>query len=144
MNHTFWHVWEIGLGMTSAIWRIFWQLFFANSFSHFRRFYRAGLIFFQTFSLQFKIQIPNGNSSKQKIKKKFRQIAEVIPSTISQTCKKVWLDTYLCLSVLEHAGVLDEAGKERISVFSINSPLVFVPPNMTIKCSSKIDQSKIN
>ena len=46
--------------------------------------------------------------------------------------------------MLGHAGTLDEAGIERISVFSVTSPLAFVPPNMTIKCSSKIDQSIIN
>ena len=37
--HTFLYGWEIVLGMTSAIWRIFLTAFFAISISHFRQFF---------------------------------------------------------------------------------------------------------
>ena len=43
--------------------------------------------------------------------------------------------------MLGHALILDDAGSDKSSVsFSISS-LEFLPPNMTINCSSEIDQS---
>ena len=43
--------------------------------------------------------------------------------------------------MLGHALILDEAGRDNNSVSFSISFLEFLPPNMTINCSSEIDQS---
>ena len=43
--------------------------------------------------------------------------------------------------MLGHALIRDEAGSDKSSVAFSISFLEFVPPNMTINCSSEIDQS---
>ena len=88
------------LGITPAIWRIFFFKFFFQFFISF-----SGLIvflslkllygwkkscFFQTFTLQF-TQTGNWNEKlKKKLSKKIRQMSGVLPRKISTICKKVW------------------------------------------------------
>ena len=43
--------------------------------------------------------------------------------------------------MLGHAFIRDEAGRDKSSVSFSISFLEFEPPNMTINCSSEIDQS---